>query len=190
MTIWANGKKLIELAGDIRNCRNCALCDNGRALPDWSQKSKYVLIAEAPGLKETEKGFPLVGQAGRILWGIMEEYSLYRYMFGIINCVQCRPLNGTRNGKPTLEQMVECRPFIARFIKAVEPIRILLMGNYAKWFYDGIIGGVTAKNGEHGLIEYIPTTLSVHPAVAIYEGEKGKEKLRHAIESFLRQSEV
>jgi uracil-DNA glycosylase family 4 len=50
-----------------------------------------LVIAEAPGEKESEKGQPLVGPAGQVFDSLLEKAGIPRDGLTIINCLNCRP---------------------------------------------------------------------------------------------------
>jgi DNA polymerase len=142
-------------------------------------------IGEAPGHKEVLRETPFWGAAGEHLWSVTSEFDLDREDFAIINSIQCRPLDGVRNGKPSKGQMKRCKFHIDTFIGLIKPKKILLLGNYAKaQMLDGDISGIKALNATEADIMGIPTVLSVHPAMCIYQGAEGKELLRKSIAKF------
>jgi uracil-DNA glycosylase family 4 len=120
----------------------------------------------------------------------MAKYGFRRDEFGIINRVQCRPMDGSKNGKPSPLEMHHCVKWVRKFIKCLDPKGIILLGNYAKSLIDGKNGGIEQLNARKFLV---PDTLterdiycvfSVHPAVGIYDGRAGIEKLEKAIQRF------
>jgi DNA polymerase len=169
------------LRSQINSCELCPLHNNGRCNPYFTDKSQYVIIGEAPGSNEVEQNMPFVGTAGKHLWNIMSEYGFSREDFLIINTVNCRPINGNKNGKPTIDEMKLCKPWIRKHIKVMSPKAILSLGNYALYHTINEMSGITSYNGT--VVKYgdIPTVLSVHPSMCIYNGEKGKEMLRDSI---------
>ncbi len=52
-----------------------------------------LVIAEAPGEKESDKGKPLVGPAGEVFDFLLEKAGIPRDGLTIINCLNCRPPN-------------------------------------------------------------------------------------------------
>jgi len=183
---------LLTLLDDlIEDCKECALHENGKALPYWTPISRFVIIGEAPGKTEVETGEPFVGRSGQYLWDAMSAHGFRREEFAIINRVQCRPVNAGRNGKPTQMQMDYCQKWVRKFIKCVDPRAVLLLGNYAKSLVDKKNGGIEYMNGR---VTNMPVSLcerslqavySVHPAVCIYDGQEGVKKLNKAIATFV-----
>ena len=185
-------KDLLELLdGLIDECKECPLHLNGKALPYWTPISQYLIIGEAPGKDEVDDGEPFVGRSGKNLWDALGKYGFRREEFGIINRVQCRPVVNNKNGKPTQQQMNTCQKWVRKFIKCLEPRAILLLGNYAKSLVDGENFGIEKSNGKSMRFPFelagekrLYGILSVHPAVCIYDGQDGVEKLLKAIKNF------
>jgi DNA polymerase len=186
-------RELLELLdGLIEECKECPLHVNGKALPYWTPNSRFLIIGEAPGKNEVENGEPFVGRAGKNLWEAMAKHGFRREDFGIINRVQCRPVVDNKNGKPTVTQMSTCQKWVRKFIKCLDPKVVILLGNYAKSIVDNKNGGIENMNGKtllmaeelSGKTYGLVCVCSVHPAVCIYEGQAGVEKLEKAIKRF------
>ena len=169
----------------MKTCTNCPLYEGGRCLPHWTPISEYVIIGEAPG-KDEVNNEPFVGKAGKQLWEAMEELGFRKEQFGIINSVNCRPVDGNKNGKPTEEEQQECFQWVRKFIKIISPDKALVMGNYAKYIFTGSKMGIKRMNASSGYYSLLklPLIYSVHPAVTIYDGENGRRQLRDAIRFF------
>lgn len=186
--------RLLEMLEDqISQCNKCQLLYTRKCLPYWTPLSKFLIIGEAPGGNEVGNE-PFIGTAGKKLWTIMEKYAFRKEEFAIINSIQCRPVTETgANGKPTLKNMLKCRPWIRKFIKILEPHKILLLGNYAKAvsedsLYAGDVGGIMKMNATYRLnniyIQGVPVVFSVHPSMCIYKGKEGEEMLEASIKMF------
>lgn len=175
------------LDSQILECKNCSLWEGGRCKPYWEETARYVIVGEAPGKQEVEKGIPFYEEApaGSNLWKTMESFELYRKDFLIINSTNCRPTNGEKNLKPNIHQITECRKWLEKYIKVVAPKKMLLLGNYA---LSTILteGGIMSLNGLGSCNKEFNCNVmrSVHPATCIYLGEKGKKMLHQAIGNF------
>lgn len=186
--------KLLELLDkQILNCKRCSLWNKPipggvRCKPYWTEYSKYVIVGEAPGREEVAQGAPFVGVAGRILWdAIGSVVNSSRMEFGIINSVNCRPTDGVRNLKPTQEQQLSCKQWTRKFIKIIEPEKMLILGNYAMAAMLGRSSGILRMNGVDGTLkEYdrLPYIVSIHPAYCIYNSDDGPGKLNEALINF------
>lgn len=178
--------RMLELLdGMVQSCEKCSLYEHGRAKPHWTEHTKYAIIGEAPGADEVKENKPFIGKAGNALWEIMGEFKLSRRDFLIVNSVNCRPVNGNKNGKPTKIQMEACKPWIVKYLKVVKPEKVLILGNYA---LETMLneGGISSRSGELSFLEDFGCYAykCVHPAYAIYNKEKGIEMLRTSIRIF------
>ena len=184
--------RLLELLEDqINGCDLCPL-HTRKCLPYWTPLSKHLIIGEAPGKNEVGNE-PFIGTAGNKLWAIMDKYAFRKEEFAIINSIQCRPVTETgANDKPTLTNLKYCRPWIRKFIRILEPHKILLLGNYAKAVSErngyGYIGGIMKVNATYRMnttfIDNIPVVYSVHPSMCIYKGKEGEQLLESSIKVF------
>jgi len=171
--------KLLEQ--QLRACRKCTLHMNGKALPYWTVDYKGIaIVGEAPGREEIETNTPFCGRAGKILMEVLERHGIQREHCLIINSVNCRPVEGLKNGKPSALHLETCRPWINKYFGVLKPKKVLLLGNYAL----GTIleeDGITSKNAtllERDGVSYVK---SVHPAYAIYAQEKGLQMLEKSV---------
>jgi len=94
---------------------------------------EILIIAEAPGKYEDERGVQLVGKAGQRLrkelrlLGIKLNKDCWK-----VNAVNCRPIdNKGGNATPTPKQIECCRPYVVNTIKTLKPKKIILLGNIA-----------------------------------------------------------
>jgi len=92
-------------------------------------KKGILVVAEAPGAEEDERGEQLVGEAGQLLRQKLRRHgiSLDRDCWKI-NAVNCRPPN---NRKPTRKELKCCRPMLDKAMKELKPKYIWLFGGAA-----------------------------------------------------------
>lgn len=185
-------KMLQLLDKQVKTCTLCSLHNNGVAVPYWTRYSKYAIIGEAPGFNEVRKQIPFVGAAGEILKKELAKAGFESQDFLIVNTVQCRPVVGNRNSKPTEDQIIACQGYLRKYLKIVNPEKILCLGNYAKFLFTGNTQGILRQRGnftEYSLdgsnVKY-PVLFTVHPAYCIYNTEEGLPMLREDIELFKR----
>lgn len=184
------------LDGMIAGCTKCPLYQNGRATPYWFKNENgdvpsYVIVGEAPGSNEVENNEPFVGKAGQILWRIMDQYGFKKEQFLIINSVNCRPVNGNKNGKPSPDQIIRCREWVNLYINTLMPLRGILLGSYAQQsIMNENIDSVIQNNTSITLYQtnnmntpLIPMVRSVHPAFSIYSPE-GESLLENSVKKF------
>lgn len=188
-------KLLHRLDGLVQSCTKCDLHKNGRAKPYWSPQSQYGLFLEAPGKEEVVQNTPVVGAAGNKLWNVIKDVGLSRDAFLIVNSVNCRPVVGGKNGKPTIEETTLCGDWVRKYIRIVKPAKMLIMGKYAIESFNRIIGknilpteSIVENNGLSTFVDFfnLPITviISVHPAYTIYNPIGGTEALKHSINIF------
>jgi len=113
------------------NCQNCPLCKTRTnvVFSDGVPNSKLMLIGEAPGYWEDQKGLPFVGKAGQLLDKIFECVGLSRQKdVYICNTIKCRP---PENRNPLPEEKDACKEFLDKQIEILKPRIILVCGNIA-----------------------------------------------------------
>jgi len=179
--------RMLELLDEmILNCKKCSLHSGGKVLPYWTTLSKYVIIGEAPGREEVENNEPFVGTAGGWLWKAMNKYGFRKEEFLIINSVQCRPTNGRKNLKPDIGQINTCRHIWKKYIKVLNPYRMLVLGNYAMGAVTGEYKGILNKNSRPYYSRTFESNFiaSVHPSYCIYNGQDGYNLLKKSIKIF------
>ena len=105
-----------------------------------------MLIGEAPGYWEDQKGLPFVGKAGQLLDRIFECVGLSRKNdVYICNTLKCRPPD---NRDPLPDEKDACRKFLDSQIEILKPRIILLCGRVAVHSLLGDIGGITKIRGK------------------------------------------
>ena len=178
-----HGDSLEKIAANVRGCPLCKLSRSRKnAVPGEGQLSaKIMVIGEAPGRSEDEKGRPFVGAAGRILDELLKKAGIERSEVFITNIVKCRPPN---NRVPKEDELTACRPYLDRQIALIKPKVICILGRTA---YSSLLGGssITANRGkivERAGQKYF---LTFHPAAVIYN--KG---LLSALEADLKKLAV
>lgn len=185
--------RLLELLfQQMKECTKCNLNVNGGAIPyispDYYQG--YFLIGEAPGKDEIRDNEPFVGKAGNILWTESARYGLEKRHCAIINTVNCRPVNEKGgNGKPTKEQQSQCFGWLRKFVKILDPDKILLLGGYPLNDILGVTG--TRKYNAQVIKQQVFQDdkmrnyyCGTHPAACIYN-DVDKENLRNSLRNFV-----
>lgn len=91
-----------------------------------------MIVGEAPGAQEDERGRPFVGPAGQMLVeGLRKaKYALPGDVY-IRNAVSCRPTNGNANRTPSTDEIRRCHVFLRDDIERVRPNVILALGAVA-----------------------------------------------------------
>lgn len=178
----------------VKECTRCQFHLNGQALPFFGTNAKYLMIGEAPHVKEIEEGWPFVGDSGTKMWNVIYDViGLVRDDFIIFNSVLCKPdvPPGKTLGKPTKTTIAECfvkRTDVLSYIHNYFNIRnILVLGNYARYIFTGQMGGIdavcgTSVNHAHCGKDFT-LTYCLHPAAFGYN-PSNKEKFESAIKAF------
>lgn len=142
-----------------------------------------MVIGEAPGKDEDEKGLPFVGRAGQLLTKIIESIDLKREDVYIANICKCRPPN---NRAPLRDEVDKCIPFLHKQIEIIKPAFILALGATAVNSLTGekpimaeARGKLTEFHGVKMLITYHPAALLYNPNLKrdVWEDMKLLKKL-------------
>ncbi len=162
---------LASYADEHANCARCRLAQGrtqvvfGAGDPD----ADLMFVGEAPGFHEDQQGYPFVGQAGKLLDGLLAGIGLERAQVYIANVLKCRP-PGNRDPQP--DEIEACEPHLFRQIELIEPRVVATLGNFATKLLSGKQHGITRV---HGTAQ--ETTLGgrrvtlyplYHPAAALY----------------------
>ena len=175
------------ITDEINQCKNCELFqDRKNAIAgDGVIQAPIMLIGEAPGAEEDEKGVPFIGRSGRLLMqmladiGVSRDENLY-----ITNTIKCRP---PENRNPKSAETNACKGFLERQIIAHNPKIIILVGNFACKYFFGKAASISKIHGtfieEDGRIlfpVYHPAALLRNPKlkpVAVEDFKKLEEKI-------------
>lgn len=161
-------KKIAEIASQIEHCVQCPLfASRTYAVPgDGKTDASIMLIGEAPGKEEDQKGSPFVGAAGRYLNQVLKAHGLDRTNLFITNIVKCRP---PRNRPPQQREVTICTSlYLFEQIALIDPMVIMLLGRVATRKMLGVQGlkeargRVFEQDGRVYLAGY-------HPAATFYQ---------------------
>ncbi|MBS4536831.1 uracil-DNA glycosylase [Clostridium sp. D2Q-11] len=144
-----------------------------------SVHSKIVLIGEAPGKNEVEKGKPFVGAAGKYLDEFLDILELDRKDIYITNTVKYRPTKisdktGNKiNRTPKKNEIEKFREYLYKELSIIGPTIIVTLGNIpfkTVMNNDNItIGSYHGKPLEKEIDNTIYTIYPLyHPAAVIY----------------------
>lgn len=120
---------------DVKDmCQHCDKCSLSQTRTNivfsgGIPNHKMMLIGEAPGYYEDQKGEPFVGKAGQLLDKIFASVGLSRQKdVYICNTLKCRPPN---NRDPLPEEKAACYPYLEAQIEILKPKIILICGKVA-----------------------------------------------------------
>ena len=157
---------LETITTEIRACNACGLHETRRqAVPgSGAPDAQIVFVGEAPGAQEDEKGLPFVGQAGKLLDGILESIELDRGNVYIANVIKCRPPD---NRPPRKGEIAACRHFLDRQLVAIRPKLVVTLGRFSLNHFcpDASITQVHGQVQRAGDLSIYPV---YHPAAAFH----------------------
>lgn len=140
--------ELEEVRQKCLKCQKCPLCKTRTNIvfSGGVPNSKLMLIGEAPGYYEDQKGEPFVGKAGQLLDRIFASVGLSRQKdVYICNTIKCRPPD---NRDPLPEEKEACREYLDAQIDILKPRIILLCGRVAVNSIMGTTQGITKIRGK------------------------------------------
>lgn len=123
--------ELKKIKEKCENCQKCSLCKTRTnvVFSDGVPNNKLMLIGEAPGFYEDQKGLPFVGKAGQLLDKIFVSVGLSRQKdIYICNTIKCRPPD---NRDPLTEEKEACREYLNAQMEILKPKIILICGKVA-----------------------------------------------------------
>lgn len=115
-------------------CMSCQKCPLGKTRTKLVFSAgvlnhNLMLIGEAPGYWEDQKGEPFVGKAGQLLDRIFASVGLSRQKdVYICNTLKCRPPD---NRDPLPDEKAACREYLDAQLEILKPKIILLCGRVA-----------------------------------------------------------
>ena len=124
-----NGKRdLDQFCNSISLCKECELGNtrNNFVFGTGDPHADLMLIGEAPGEEEDQKGEPFVGRAGKLLDKILRAINKNRNEgVYITNVLKCRPPN---NRDPLPSEVSKCEPYLLKQITMIQPKIIVALG--------------------------------------------------------------
>jgi len=168
---------------DIFKCRRCDLRKECRqpVLPSVGGHN-IAIWGEAPGPDEDAIGKGFVGKAGKLLWGELAKYKLYRRDFYVSNVCKCFPKQ-TRT--PNKEQIQECYRWAELELQFVKPVLILAFGNTGLKAFSGVDSGITGMSGKIEWVEKLNAWVCwcIHPS-AVLRNPSNREAFEKGIKKF------
>jgi len=152
------------LRAAVRDCRRCGLCEQRKqaVFGVGSPTAPWLCVVEGPGADEDEQGEPFVGQAGKLLDGMLAALKLARGReVYIANVVKCRPPG---NRVPAPEEAAACAAWLDRQIELVQPKLIVALGKTAAIRLTGAEASLASLRGRAYAYRGIPLVITYHPA--------------------------
>ena len=173
---------------DLGDCQRCGLGASRKKLVYGvgNPSARLVLVGEAPGREEDQKGEPFVGEAGRLLDKILQAMGLQRADVYICNVLKCRPPD---NRDPQPEEVATCEAFLVRQIAAIKPQVIVGLGRFAVQSLLQSKVPISRIRGEWQSYHGIPLMPTYHPAYLLRNPE-GKRDVWEDMKEVMRRLHV
>jgi len=156
-------KSLAELEAGLSGCSLCPLSEQRKNIVfgAGNPQARLVLVGEAPGREEDEKGYPFVGEASKLLDKILLAMHLSREEVYICNVLKCRP-PGNRDPQP--DEIAACEPFLKQQLALIHPEVIVTLGRFAAQELLKTKEPIGKLRGRWHEYEGIPLMPTFHPA--------------------------
>jgi uracil-DNA glycosylase len=134
----ARVRTLAELHRTIARCRMCPLMTPPPIL--WAREGQRALIVgQAPGITEPQRGLPFAGAAGRKLISWLEPLGISAHedmleRFAVAAVAKCYPgrLPGGRGDRvPDRAERARCRPWTDALVRLIDPLVVVPVGRLA-----------------------------------------------------------
>ena len=165
-----------ELSKQINACQKCGLHAQRKnaVVGHGDQQAKILIVGEAPGAEEDEKGLPFVGQSGQLLDQILAAIQLSRQNgIYIANVIKCRP---PENRTPVKDEIRACQHYLEQQIALIRPTLIIALGKTAGEYLLGEpIKSMANIRGKISQYFNTPLIVTYHPSYLLRSsGEKLK----------------
>jgi uracil-DNA glycosylase len=176
-------RSLESLRQAAKSCKGCDLYLNATqtVFGDGPGHASVMLVGEQPGDIEDQKGEPFVGPAGRMLDRALEDARISRDEVYVTNAVKHFKWiwRGKRrlHQKPSVRQVVACRPWLEVEIEAVQPQILVCMGATAA---QSVVGKPVPIMKERG--KFIDSALgklafvTIHPSAILRQRDKDERE--------------
>jgi uracil-DNA glycosylase len=185
-------RSLESLRQAAKSCKGCDLYLNATqtVFGDGPGHASVMLVGEQPGDIEDQKGEPFVGPAGRMLDRALEDARISRDEVYVTNAVKHFKWlwRGKRrlHQKPSVRQVVACRPWLEVEIEVVQPKILVCMGATAAQSVTGKSVAIMKERGK--FIDSVLgklTFVTIHPSAILRQrdnDEREQEYRRFASE--------
>jgi len=174
---------LESLRAAARFCKGCDLYKNATqtVFGEGPKDASVMLVGEQPGDMEDRQGHPFVGPAGRLLDKALAEARIPRDEVYITNAVKHFKWiqRGKRrlHQKPSIRQVVACKPWLEAEIEVVHPKVIVCLGATAALSMVGRTVRITQERGkffdtDSGAVVFI----TIHPSSIYRLREKDEQE--------------
>jgi uracil-DNA glycosylase family 4 len=168
MTAADRSVRLRVIADVVASCTSCALAATrkktvfGRGNPF----APIVLLGEAPGADEDERGEPFVGATGKELESLLRAAGFAPGEAYLMNVIKCRPPG---NRRPLPDEVEACRRHLDAQLAVVQPRIIVALGGTAIQAVLGTKTPTTKIRGEWHMREDVAVMPTFHPAYLFHK---------------------
>ena len=162
----AHLESLDAVARAVASCTRCPLYATAtNPVPGvGNPQAGLMIVGEAPGASEDEKGEPFVGAAGQLLTKILAAVDLRREDVYICNVLKHRP-PGNRNPMP--DEVTACSPYLFRQFELIRPKAILALGTFAAQTLLQTKLGIGKLRTQVHRFHGVPLIVTYHPAALL-----------------------
>lgn len=140
-TLIKTSKKPKSLVAKCGLCNLYKHCKSPKMKVSGGGAKRILIVGEAPGETEDEKGKQFRGKSGKYLRDRLKEIGIVMDRdCWMTNAIICRPAN---NKTPTYNQIEWCHPNLAKVIKELKPRVILTVGRAA---IESVLTGIWRKD--------------------------------------------
>ena len=162
-----------EMRSAVQECKGCDLYRGASqgVFGEGAKEASLVFVGEQPGDREDREGHPFVGPAGRILDQALAAAEIPRQQVYITNAVKHFKFieRGKRrlHQKPTIRQVMACRPWLESEFETVQPKVIVCLGATAAQAVLGRPVRVTQERGKFISAGERDVLITTHPSAIL-----------------------
>jgi DNA polymerase len=150
----------LEVAACVR-CQELASTRTQTVFGVGNRRAQLCFMGEAPGADEDKRGEPFVGAAGQLLTKIIEACGMKREDVYILNTLKCRPPG---NRTPAPDEVSNCRDFLDRQLKLLQPEYLCCLGAVAAQSLLGTTTPIGKLRGRLHAVKGMQVLCTYHPA--------------------------
>jgi uracil-DNA glycosylase len=109
-------------------CAELAATRSSVVVGDFPAGAQLLIVGEAPGAQEDERGRPFIGKGGQLLDRLLADAGIDRASVAVANVLKCRP---PANRTPTRAEANRCRGWLDRQVELADPRLVLTLGGTA-----------------------------------------------------------
>lgn len=181
-----NHSLLSVLQKKVAQCQRCTLCQSRTqtVFARGNPQAKLMIVGEAPGFYEDQRGLPFVGKAGMLLDRMLKSIDLSENDVYIANILKCRPPN---NRDPSPEEILQCTDYLIEQINLVKPKILLALGRFSGQFLTNSSKTLGQMRQEIHYYQSTQCIVSYHPAYLLRNPQDKKKsfddllKIKHLL---------